>query len=401
MTTVGGPANPTVLRGVALAGRADRVDLALRSGRIAAITRSSERDGGFALPLMSDAHVHLDKTFVAHRLPRQAVTLLDAIEIAEVDKANWDADDIRSRASRALHSAYLYGTGRMRSHVDWNAPETPLAWPVLNELRAEWRGRIELQLAALIPLDLVPEAGESIAARVSADGGVLGAFVYRNADLPAKVAGLFDLAERYDLALDFHVDEGLEPEAQGIDAIIEQAAARGFGDRVLCSHGCALSVRPEDVVRTLLERLGAAGVSLCVLPATNASLQNRAPGRTPRHRGIAPLQEARAAGVPVILASDNCRDAFYPWGDYDLWDVFRAAAPWAHLEPAAWLGAITDAPAKLFDADPDLVEGAAADFILFEADGIDDAVSRPLCRRQVWRSGGLLTPNPGGGEAWP
>lgn len=397
---MGGPANPTVLRGVALAGRADRVDLALRAGRIASITRSSKRDGGLALPLMSDAHVHLDKTFVAHRLPRQAATLVEAIEISELDKAGWDANDIRSRASRALNSAYLYGTGRMRSHVDWNGPEVPIAWPVLNELRAEWRGRVELQLAALIPLDLVPEAGESIAARVAADRGVLGAFVYRNASLPANVARLFDLALRYDLALDFHVDEGLEPEAQGIDAIIEAAAARGFGARVVCSHACALSVRPGDVVRALLERLGAAGVSLCVLPTTNASLQNRTPGRTPRHRGIAPLQEARAAGVPVILASDNCRDAFYPWGDYDLWDVFRAAAPWAHLDPVTWLDAITDVPASLFDAAPGFVEGAAADFILFEADGIDDAVSRPLCKRQVWRHGALLTPYPGGREAW-
>ena len=397
---MGGHADPTVLRGVALAGRAGHVDVALRAGRIDSITRSSKRDEGLALPLMSDAHVHLDKTFVAHRLPRQALTLVDAIEISELDKAGWDADDIRGRASRALNSAYLYGTGRMRSHVDWNGPEAPIAWPVLNELRAQWRGRIELQLAALIPLDLVPEAGESIAERVAADRGVLGAFVYRNANLRAKVARLFDLAQRHDLALDFHVDEGLEPEAQGIDAIIEEAAARGVGDRVVCSHGCALSVRPGDVVRALLERLGSAGVSLCVLPTTNASLQNRTPGRTPRHRGIAPLQEARAAGAPVILASDNCRDAFYPWGDYDLWDVFRAAVPWAHLDPAAWLGAITDAPARLFDAAPGLVEGAAADFILFEADGIDDAVSRPLCKRQVWRRGALLTPDPGGRQAW-
>ena len=399
MTTVDGPAGPTVLRGVALPGRAGRVDLAMRAGRIASITSSVHRDGGLALPLLSDAHVHLDKTFVAHRLPRQAVTLLDAIEIAEADKASWDANDVRSRASRALRSAYLHGTGRMRTHVDWNAPAPPIAWTVLNGLREEWRGRIELQLAALVPLDLIPEAGESIAARVSADGGVLGAFVYRNANLPAKVARLFNLAQRYDLVLDFHVDEVLDPEAQGVDAIVEEAAARGFGGRVLCSHGCALSVRPVDAVRVLLERMGAAGVSLCVLPTTNASLQDRAPGRTPRHRGIAPLHEAREAGVSVMLGSDNCRDAFYPWGDYDLWDVFRTAAPWAHLEPTTWLGAITGAPARLFDATPDLVVGAAADFIQFEADDLGDAVSRSLCKRQVWRSGALLTPIPGGGEA--
>ena len=400
MTTVGGPASPTLLQGVALPGRADRVDLTVRAGRIASITPSVHRDGGLALPLMSDAHVHLDKTFVAHRLPRQAMTLADAIEIAEADKGSWDASDVRSRASRALRSAYLYGTGRMRTHVDWNEPATPIAWMVLNELREEWRGRIELQLAALVhagpdsggraspsrracPRTAACWAPSSIATRI----------------LPAKAARLFDLAQRHDLALDFHVDEVLDAEAQGVDAIVEEAAARGFGGRVLCSHGCALSVRPGDAVRALLERMGAAGVSLCVLPTTNASLQDRGPGRTPRHRGIAPLHEAREAGVAVMIGSDNCRDAFYPWGDYDLWDVFRAAAPWAHLEPTTWLGAIAGAPARLFDAVPDLEAGAAADFIHFEADDLDDAVSRPLCRRQVWRSGVPLTPAPGGGEA--
>ena len=389
-----------VLRGIALAGREGRFDLSLRDGRIASIARSASRGGGFVLPLLSDAHVHLDKTFVAHRLPRRAATLLEAIDITDADKANWNEDDIRHRASQALHCAYAHGTGRMRSHVDWTQPETPPAWPVLNELRAEWRGRIVLQLAALIPLDLVFEAGDSIAARVAADGGVLGAFVYRNPDLRAKIARIFDLAERHDLALDFHVDEALDPEAQGIDPIIEEAEARRLGGRVLCGHGCALSVRPENIVRTLLERMGAAGMALCILPTTNASLLDRVPGRTPRHRGIAPLHEARAAGVAVILASDNCRDAFYPWGGYDLWDVFRAAVPQAHLEPSSWHNTITDTAAGLFHAAPDLVEGAGADFILWEADDIDDAVGRPQCRRQVWRGGAVLPTEPSGGGAW-
>ena len=400
MNIVNGLVEATMLPGVALAGRAGHFDLTLRNGRITSVSESTSRNGGLVLPLMSDAHVHLDKTFVAHRLPRQAGTLLDAIELAADDKARWDAEDIRTRATRALCCAYGYGTGRMRSHVDWNEPEPPVAWPVLNELRAEWSSRIKLQLAALVPLDLVPEAGESIAARVAADGGVLGAFIYRNADLRAKVSHLFSLAERHDLVLDFHVDESLEPEDRGIDSIVEETAARGFAERVLVGHCCALSVRPAKVVRALLERLAATGVSLCVLPTTNASLQDRVPCRTPRRRGIAPLHEARAAGVRVILASDNCRDAFFPWGDYDLWDVFRAAVPWAHLDPASWIATITDSPAALFDAVPAITEGASADFILFEADGIDDAVSRPLCKRQVWRSGAVVLPGPAENEAW-
>ena len=388
----------TVLRGVALAGRPGRYDLALRAGRIASITDSDARDGGFVLPAMTDAHVHLDKTFVAHRLGRRARSLLEAMEIAAADETRWTEDDVRRRASRALQRAYEHGTARMRTHVNWTRPEVPLAWPVLDELREVWCGRISLQLSVLAHLDLLFEAGEAIAARVARDGGVLGAFVHRHSELAAKISKLFDLAERSDLSLDFHVDENLEPDACGVDTIIREAAVRGYGQRVLCGHCCALSVRPEDEARAVLDRAARAGVTLCVLPETNASLQDGATGRTPRLRGIAPLHEARHAGVSVMLASDNCRDAFHPWGDYDLWDVFRTAVPWAHLDPASWLGAITDTPAALFGSPPGLVEGAVADFILFEADDVDDAVSRARCPRQVWRNGSVVRPGATGGE---
>ena len=390
----------TLLRGVALASRpGGRYDLALSGGRIVSITDSDALDGGLVLPVMTDAHVHLDKTFVVHRLGRRARSLSEAMEIMAADETLWSEDDVRHRASRALQRAYEHGTARMRSHVDWPRPAVPLAWSVLNELRAIWRGRISLQLSTLAPLDLLFEAGEAIAARVALDGGVLGAFVHRHSELAAKISKLFDLAERHDLPLDFHVDENLEPEACGFDAIVREAALRGYGPRVLCGHCCALSVRPEGEVRAVLDRAARAGVTLCVLPATNACLQDGGAGRTPRLRGIAPLHEARHSGVPVMLASDNCRDAFHPWGDYDLWDVFRAAAPWAHLDPGSWLGAITDTPAALFGVPSGLVEGAVADFILFEADDVDDAVSRARCPRQVWRNGAVVHPGATGDGA--
>ena len=389
-----GESRGTVLRGVALAGRPGRHDLALSAGRIASITASDALDGGFAIPALTDVHVHLDKTFTAHRLGRRAGNLLDAIELSAADAAQWDADDVRRRATLALERAYGHGTARMRSHVNWSEPAVPFAWEVLDELRAEWGDRVSLQLAVLAPLDLLCEAGEAIARRVARDGGALGAFIHHDPDLDAKVSKLFDLAQRHDLALDLHVDECLDPDAGGVDAVVRETAARGYGGRVLCGHCCALSVRPEGETRALLERAAEAGVVLCVLPATNAWLQDGAPGRTPRLRGIAPLHEARAAGVRVMLASDNCRDAFHPWGDYDLWDIFRSAAALAHLEPASWLDAVTDTPAALFGSPPGLVKGAPADFILFGADDADDAVSRARCPRQVWRNGAVVRPGP-------
>ena len=254
----------TVLRGITLAGQTGHYDLEIANGLIGSIVPVAEQGGGLILPLMVDAHVHLDKTMTLDRLQGRPNSLFEAIDLAQADKVNWTGDDLRARATSAMAKAYAHGTGAMRSHVDWADPAVPLSWEVLTEIRTEWRGRIELQLAALMPLDLDPKAGAEVAKRVAADGGVLGAFVFRDDALPAKVSQLFDLAEQHDLDLDFHVDEGLDPEAQGIDVIIAETAQRGYGGRVLCGHGCALSVRPKQVVQNLLERAARGRGALCL-----------------------------------------------------------------------------------------------------------------------------------------
>jgi len=376
-----------MLDGLRIAGRAGHWCLAVAKGRIASLVPSEASGGGLLLPLLADVHVHLDKTFTSDRLRGRPASLFEAIDLMTEDSAGWTEQDLQARAGRALERALAHGVGAMRSHVDWTEPEVPLAWSVLNELKQEWRGRIELQLASLSPLDLLDEVGETIARRVAADGGVFGAFVYRNADLARKTARVFDMAEAADLHLDFHVDEGLEPEARGIDAIVAETAGRKMGGRVLCGHGCALSVRPEQEVQAVLARAGEAGLALTVLPTTNAWLQDAARGRTPRLRGLAPLHEARAAGVDVLFASDNVRDGFYPHGDYDPLDPYRTAVLSGHLDPADWLGSITHGAASWCGASADVAEGRIADFIWFDVTDMDDLISRPRAAREVWRQG--------------
>ena len=387
------PAAVQRLSGVAIAGRAGAWEIEVAGGRIRALRPSTVAGDGLVLPMLTDIHVHLDKTFTAARMPERALSLHHAIEMMAADAQTWDEADLRARAGRALERAYAHGTARMRTHLDWEGAAPPPAWPVLRELAQDWRGRVDLELAALTPLDCFDVAGESIAREVAAQGGVLGAFVYRNDNIPAKLAQVFDLAERHGLALDFHVDEGLEPEAQGFDAIIAETARRGLSGRVLCGHACALSIRPADDVARLLDRAASAGIGLVVLPTCNAWLQDGAPGRTPRLRGLAPLHEARAAGVPVMIGSDNVRDGFYPFGDYDLFEAFRTAVPAAHLDPRAWLDAIAGIPAAWMGRDAGLREGGPADFIHIRAADLDDAVSRPRARREVWRGGRIITTN--------
>jgi cytosine deaminase len=123
----------------------------------------------------------------------------------------------------------------------------------------------------------------------------------------------------------------------------------------------------------------------------NLYLQDREPGRTPRRRGVTLLHEMAARGIRVALASDNCRDPFYGYGDHDLLEVFREAVRIAHLDRpvGAWPAAVTRVPAGLMGLpDAGLIRvGAAADLVLFRARHYSELLARPQQGRIVLRAG--------------
>ena len=206
-------------------------DVTVAGGRIAAIDPAAGPAQAMLLPPLVDAHVHLDKTHAVDRIPARPKSLSEAIDLAAADKARWTDADLRARASRALAEAEAHGIAALRTHVDWPEPARPRAWDVLGDLAAEWRGRVRIDRAALVPLDLLgdPDLGPGIAAEVAAADGVLGAFVYRNEHLPEKLERTFALAERHEMLLDFHVDEGLDRDAQGFDTIVALTERRRHG----------------------------------------------------------------------------------------------------------------------------------------------------------------------------
>lgn len=380
--------NPAELTDLLLDGRS--VTLTLAAGRIAAITPAARPAQAVILPLPIDPHVHLDKTYTARRCRPERPGLFGAIEAMERDKPNWTADDLRNRIASGIADAHANGVTAIRSHVDWTTPDAPLAWSIMAEAAQEWRGSLTLQRASLSPLDLLgdPDYGPDIAAQVAADTSVLGCFVYRNADLPTRLDQVFKLAVKHDLRLDFHVDEGLEPEASGFDEIVRLTGLHRLSGRVLCGHACSLSIRPADEVARVLAAAAVAGVALTVLPTTNLHIQDMTYGRTPRLRGLAPLQEARAAGVEVLLGCDNVRDPFYPYGSYDPVEMLRLAALVGHLDPGDWLDAITAAPARAMGLpSPHIAVGAPADFLVIEGENWAEALSSPRAARHLFRAG--------------
>ncbi len=122
----------------------------------------------------------------------------------------------------------------------------------------------------------------------------------------------------------------------------------------------------------------------------NLYLQDRVPGRTPRWRGVTLLHELAARRVPVAVASDNTRDAFYGFGDHDMLEVFREAARVCHLDRpyGDWPRAVTTTPADLMGlAGGRLGPGLPADLVLFEGRTWSELLSRPQANRVVIRNG--------------
>ena len=359
---------------------------------------------GMLLPCLVDLHVHIDKTFVVQDTGAADGDLFKAIGIMAEHRANWTAGDIHSRMERALDQAYANGTRAMRTHLDWAEADKPRALAVFEQLRGAWRGRITLQCVSLTPLDLFDDAfcGEDIAlevARVNQSGqralgeaALLGAFVYRNARIYDKLQRVFDLADKNNLNLDFHVDEGLDADARGLKAIAELTIKNNYQGRVTCGHACSLAMQAPADARATLALCAQAGIHLVALPSTNLYLQG-AWGSTPIERGITRLIEADALGVSISLATDNVADSFFPYGSYDLLDTFGLGVQVAHLSPAdAWLPSISSRPAAAMGLpwDGKIRLGCPADVLLLAARNRFELLSPAGRARRVVRGGIFL-----------
>ena len=387
-----------------------KADLLIDEGRIAAIAPEGAGFGDapylplagrIALPLFVDAHTHLDKGHIWRRAPNPSGDFAGALGAVGADRAaNWSAADVAARMEFGLASAYAHGTRAIRTHIDSVGPVIRSSWPVVGAARERWAGRIELQASPLFGVDfaLDPQHMADIEAMVEAHGSkLLGAVTYMVPALAQGLEILFELAERKGWDLDFHVDETHDPEARSLRIIAETALRRRFGGRILVGHCCSLARKPDDHREATIEKVAEAGLSVVSLPMCNLFLQDRHPGRTPRWRGVTALHELRAAGVNVMIASDNTRDAFYAYGDLDMLEVWREGLRILHLDYpfADWAGVVRAFPANALGVEGGgFAVGAPADLILTEARDFTELMSRPQSDRTVLRNGVALTERP-------
>jgi len=366
--------------------------------------------GKMILPTFSDLHTHIDKGHTTERSRNPDGSLSGADRSTAADAQFWDADDVLRRMDFSVKCAYAHGTSAIRTHlINMTPKQTELTWPAFSKLRNRWRGRVDVQGVSLVALSFFrdEEAARKLADVVAEHKGLLGAAVCCaergghpeddwttcEKDRDELLDRIFTLAKERNLDIDFHTDENGNELAKGLRYVAQKTIEHGYQGRVVCGHCCSLAYQLPDELEKTLTLASEAGITIVSLPLVNQWTQDRDHhgGKTPRWRGIPLLHEAKAAGVPVAIASDNTRDQFYAYGDLDMLEVFNQGCRMAHLDRpyGDWVQSVTSTPANAMGLTQQgrLYPGGGADFIIFRARRYSELLSRPQLDRVVVRKG--------------
>jgi len=297
------------------------VDVLLRDGRIAGVSRDIEangaqiEDGGGALllPGLIEGHTHLDKTLWGLPWYRNAVgsRLEDKINNERAFRAATSHD--AGAASRRLAEAFLAnGTTRIRTHVDIDTEAGLKHLRGVLQTRAALADRIELQIVAFPQSGLLIRPGTDAlleqTVREGADvvGGLDPCGIDR--DPVRSLDTVFGLADRHGKGVDIHLHEPDEMGAFSLDLILERTAVLGMQGLVVVSHAFCLGSVAMQRRDALLARMAELRVAI----ATTA----------PASRTVPAVTVCRAAGVTIFGGNDGIRDTWTPHGRPDM--LYRA-----------------------------------------------------------------------------
>lgn len=389
------------------------LDLLIDQGRVAALFPAGQApdvaprrdlEGRQLWPAMVDMHTHLD---CGHAIPRVCPdgTIHGGFSLTEKDWPRWTEEDLDLRMEFGLGCAYAHGVAALRSHVDSETlAYSQRHWRALDRMRSKWAGRVDLQGVTICAMEAwVGEEARALADLAADMGGILGG-VTDTLDrgengtydaLAHALDRLFALAKERGLDIDLHVDQTEDLKAFTIPEIARARLRSGFQGRLVLGHCVNLSLMPPEVIEQTLSLAREAELAFVSMPTPMMYLMDRKPGRTPRWRGVTAANEIRAAGLPLAIGGDNCRDAWFAYGDHDMLDTLKQAIRIFQAdEPLTGaLAMASRVPADLIGR-PDLGRigvGLLANLVIFQARSLNVLMSRDQADRIVLNHGRRVT----------
>jgi cytosine deaminase len=389
------------------------LDVLIAEGRVAGLfaagagpeaARRVDLEGRHLWPALIDMHTHLD---CGQAIPRVRAdgTIHGGFSLTARDWPRWTETDLALRMEFGLACAFAHGVVALRSHVDSETLAfSRRHWRALDRLRTKWAGRIDLQGVTICAIEAwVGEEARAMADLTADMGGILGGVTDTlergengtHEALAPALDRLFALAGERGLDIDLHVDQTEDLSAFTIPEIARARLRSGFRGRVVLGHCVNLSLMPPEVIDRTLALAREADLAFVSMPTPMMYLMDRKPRRTPRWRGVTAAHEIRAAGLPLAIGGDNCRDAWFPYGDHDMLDTLKQAIRVFQAdEPLTGsLAMASRVPADLIGR-PDLGrigQGLPAHLVVFQARSLNVLLARDQGDRIVLNHGRHVT----------
>ena len=378
-----------IFRNARIAGRETAtVDIGVRDGRIAAVEANLDAEGAaedlsgrLVTPGFCETHLHLDKSCLLDGPSGGTGTLDDAIAAVAAAKNGFTEEDVYARASRTLEKAILQGTQRMRTHVEVDPRIGLTSMKALLKLKQDYAWAIDLTLCVFPQEGLLDDPGceDVMVAALEMGADAVGGAPYMDKDSHGQIARIFNLARRFDVDIDFHLDFGLDPSHFDLLEVCRLAEETGWSGRVAIGHVTKLSAVPEARLMELGKRLAQAGIGVTALPATDLFLI----GRDHDHnvpRGLAPVHQLMQLGVTTSLSTNNVLNPFTPFGDCSTVRIANLYANAAHVGTPAGMAdcfdMISASSARLMNVkDYGIEVGMSADLVVLDCRSRTEAVA--------------------------
>jgi cytosine deaminase len=238
--------------------------------------------------------------------------IMAAIEAAARVKEKYDESWIVENARRAVALAAHYGTTHIRAFADVDPKARLEGIKALTRIRDEFKGIVEIQVAAFTQEGIVREPGTTDLVRQAMEMGtdIVAGYPwheYTDADVIQHVKEVFDIAQQYDRDVSMMTDEAGDPGARSLEIITVETIKRGWEGRTLAHNPRAMALYPKPYLEKVVGLLKKAKIGI---------VNN--PHNSPLH---APIKELLAQGVLVCVGQDDISDAYYPYGRNNMLEV--------------------------------------------------------------------------------
>ncbi len=372
------------------------VDIGVQDGIIVAVESAfagegPEQDAGGKLvsPGLIESHFHLDKAMTIDRVPIEPDRMIrNHMERTASIKHTFTPEDIYARAQATIEQCLLHGITHMRTQVEVDPNVGLLGFEAVEQLRKDYAWAIDIQPCVFLQEGWpdVPGADENLVHCLERGAPVVGGGIRYDKDGPGQIRRVFELAQHYDIDVDFHLDGGYDVSHLDYPQVCQITDQIGWQGRVAFGHGSKFSFLPVREQAAVGKRLGESGVSLAVLPATD--LFNA--GRHVEHsvmRGVTDANTLIENGANCTISTNNVLNAFTPYGDCSLTRIANLYANvvqrYGPVDLDMCFEMMTHRAAKLMRlGDYGIDVGNAADLVIWDEEHPSDLIAKcalPRC----------------------